>query len=145
MWLKYAVSVFRRFSTRYFGICHFFSRYCGIGYPPMSPSVPECRRPRLCDWSAMNTSSLNLVPKENPGDEAVPYRLSYRLQNNTTDFHNPPQFLCHDFLLFCGFLASIIMLSLFVSPMQSFIYLSTRNPNLQYFRRVSMGCVALTL
>ena len=38
MWLKYAVSVFRRFSTRYFGICHFFLRYCGIGYPPMSPS-----------------------------------------------------------------------------------------------------------
>ena len=39
MWLKYAVSVFRRFSTRYFGICHFFLRYCGIGYPPMSPSL----------------------------------------------------------------------------------------------------------
>ena len=39
MWLKYAVSVFRRFSTRYFGICHFFLRYCGIGYPPMSPSI----------------------------------------------------------------------------------------------------------
>ena len=39
MWLKYTVSVFRRFSTRYFGICHFFLRYCGIGYPPMSPSV----------------------------------------------------------------------------------------------------------
>ena len=38
MWLKYTVSVFRRFSTRYFGICHFFLRYCGIGYPPMSPS-----------------------------------------------------------------------------------------------------------
>ena len=34
-----AVSVFRRFSTRYFGICHFFLRYCGIGYPPMSPSL----------------------------------------------------------------------------------------------------------
>ena len=39
MWLKYPVSVFRRFSTRYFGICHFFLRYCGIGYPPMSPSL----------------------------------------------------------------------------------------------------------
>ena len=41
MWLKYAVSVFRRFSTRYFGICHFFLRYCGIGYPPMSPSLKD--------------------------------------------------------------------------------------------------------
>ena len=39
MWLKYAVLVFRRFSTRYFGIYHFFLRYCGIGYPPMSPSL----------------------------------------------------------------------------------------------------------
>ena len=38
MWLKYTVSVFRRFSTRYFGICHFFLQCCGIGYPPMSPS-----------------------------------------------------------------------------------------------------------
>ena len=33
-----AVSVFRPFSTRYFGICQFFVRYCGTGYPPMSPS-----------------------------------------------------------------------------------------------------------
>ena len=24
--------------TRYFGICQVFLRYCGIGYPPMSPS-----------------------------------------------------------------------------------------------------------
>ena len=32
------VSVFRPFSTRYFSICQFFIRYCGIGYPPMSPS-----------------------------------------------------------------------------------------------------------
>ena len=39
MWLKYAVLVFRRFSTRYFVICHCFLRYCGIGYPPMSPSI----------------------------------------------------------------------------------------------------------
>ena len=40
LWIRliYAVSVFRRFSTRYFCICHFFLRYCGIGYPPMSPS-----------------------------------------------------------------------------------------------------------
>ena len=38
MWFKYAVSVCRRFSTRCFGICHFFLRYCGIGYLPMSPS-----------------------------------------------------------------------------------------------------------
>ena len=44
MWLKYAVSVFRRFSTRYFGICHFFLRYCGIGYPPMSPSQTSFRK-----------------------------------------------------------------------------------------------------
>ena len=36
--IKYAVSVFRRFSKRYFGICHFFVRYYGIGHPPMSPS-----------------------------------------------------------------------------------------------------------
>ena len=34
-----AVSVFPRFLTRYFGICLFFLRYCGIGYPPMSPSL----------------------------------------------------------------------------------------------------------
>ena len=33
-----AVSIFRQFFTRYFGICQFFLRYCGIGYPPMSPS-----------------------------------------------------------------------------------------------------------
>ena len=33
-----AVSVFRRFSTRYFGICQFFLRCCGIGWPLMSPS-----------------------------------------------------------------------------------------------------------
>ena len=38
---KYAVSVFGRFSTRYFGICHFFLRYCGIGYLPMSPSTTD--------------------------------------------------------------------------------------------------------
>ena len=41
MWLKYAVSIFRRFSTRYFGISHFFLWYCGIGYPPMSPSLSQ--------------------------------------------------------------------------------------------------------
>ena len=34
-----AVSVFPRFLTRYFGICLFFLRYCGIGYPLMSPSL----------------------------------------------------------------------------------------------------------
>ena len=41
LWIRliYAVSVFRRFSTRYFGICHFFLRYCGIENPPMSPSI----------------------------------------------------------------------------------------------------------
>ena len=32
------VSVFRQFLTRYFGICQFFLRYWGIGYPQMSPS-----------------------------------------------------------------------------------------------------------
>ena len=32
---------FRRFSTRYFGICQFFLQYWGIGYPPMSPSFRE--------------------------------------------------------------------------------------------------------
>ena len=56
MWLKYAVSVFRRFSTRYFGISHFFLRYCGIGYPPMSSSLNQnfYVQPRagnfLCTW-----------------------------------------------------------------------------------------------
>ena len=35
------ISVFRRFSTRYFGICHFFLRYCGTGYPPMTPSFSQ--------------------------------------------------------------------------------------------------------
>ena len=34
-----AILVFRPFSTRYFGICQFFVRYCGIGYHPMSPSI----------------------------------------------------------------------------------------------------------
>ena len=33
--------VFRRFLTRYFGISHFFLRYCGIGYPPMFPSLSQ--------------------------------------------------------------------------------------------------------
>ena len=37
--IKNAVSVFRRFSTQYFVICHCFLRYCGIGYPPMPPSI----------------------------------------------------------------------------------------------------------
>ena len=41
MWFKYAVSVFRRFSTRFLGICHFFLRYYGIGYLPMSPSLTK--------------------------------------------------------------------------------------------------------
>ena len=41
MWLKYAVSVFRLFLTRYFSISHFFLRYCGIGYPPMFPSLSQ--------------------------------------------------------------------------------------------------------
>ena len=41
MWLKYAVSVFRLFLTRYFSISHFFLRYCGIGYPPMFPSLSK--------------------------------------------------------------------------------------------------------
>ena len=34
MWLNYAVSVLRRFSTRYFGICHFLLRYW------VPPNVP---------------------------------------------------------------------------------------------------------
>ena len=33
------VAVFRRFSTRYFGICQFFLLYCGIGYPPSPPNA----------------------------------------------------------------------------------------------------------
>ena len=33
-----AVSVFCPCWTRYFGICQFSLRYCGIGYPPMPPS-----------------------------------------------------------------------------------------------------------
>ena len=41
MWLKYAVSVFRWFSSRYFSISHFFLWYCGTGYPAMSPSLSQ--------------------------------------------------------------------------------------------------------
>ena len=33
------VSVFRRFSTQYFGICQFFVRYYGIESPSMSPLI----------------------------------------------------------------------------------------------------------
>ena len=36
--------VFRSFSTRYFGIYHFFVRYCGIGYPPPPPPCPHLKR-----------------------------------------------------------------------------------------------------
>lgn len=43
-------------------------------------------------WTLPHATSF---PDKSPGDEAVPYRL----QNNTTDFHNPPQFLFHDFLV----------------------------------------------
>ena len=56
MWLKYAVSVFRRFSSWYFGISHFFLWYCRIGYPQMSPSLSqnfyvESRAGKcLCTW-----------------------------------------------------------------------------------------------
>ena len=38
-----AVSAFRLFSTRYFGICQFLLRYCGIGYSPMSPSYSNSK------------------------------------------------------------------------------------------------------
>ena len=43
-----AVSVFRPFSTRYFGICQFFVRYCSIGHPPMSPSLNETKPLTFC-------------------------------------------------------------------------------------------------
>ena len=38
-----ALLAFRLFSTRYFGICQFFLRYCGIGYSPMSPSYSNSK------------------------------------------------------------------------------------------------------
>ena len=77
LWIRliYAVSVFRRFSTRYFGICHFFLRYCGIGYPPMSPSwnwihfpfrdVPSlCFKARLSAKRIFIPMQINLISQE---------------------------------------------------------------------------------
>ena len=47
MWLKYAVSVFRQFSTRYFGVCLIFLRFCGIGFPQCPPRT-GCRNVCYC-------------------------------------------------------------------------------------------------
>ena len=51
MQLNYAVSVFSRFWTQYFSICHFFVRYCGIGYPP---NVPLLSRPAIKTTKQLN-------------------------------------------------------------------------------------------
>ena len=56
-------SVFRRFSTRYLGICHFFLRYCGIGYPAMSPSMITFRASLLTKMNVIrcgkHTKTIN--------------------------------------------------------------------------------------
>ena len=56
-------SVFRRFSTRYLGICHFFLRYCGIGYLAMSPSMITFRASLLTKMNVIrcgkHTKTIN--------------------------------------------------------------------------------------
>ena len=48
-----AVSVFRPCSPRYFGICHFSVRYCGIGYPIKAPSFNNCWMMQSMMWRIM--------------------------------------------------------------------------------------------
>ena len=50
---KNAVSAFCPCSTRCFGICQFSLRYCGIGYPPMSPSFNNCWMMLSMIWKIM--------------------------------------------------------------------------------------------
>ena len=95
MWLKYAVSVFRRFSTRYFGICHFFLRYCGIGYPPMSPSVTlHCYNKILYTlWDSAQRSN----PLHASFLLTVLYALHFNIKESETSFFFW-QFYSHKFL-----------------------------------------------
>ena len=59
------VSVFRRFSTQYFGICQFFLRYYGIEYPPMSPSITsgKQRKPSFFFFNLIRDLKLNPLSK----------------------------------------------------------------------------------
>ena len=48
-----AVSAFCPCSTRYFGICQFSLRYCGIGYPIKAPSFNNCWMMLSMMWRIM--------------------------------------------------------------------------------------------
>ena len=66
------VSVFRRFSTQYFGICQFFLRYYGIEYPPMSPSITSGKQRRPSFFLKSNKGlKLNPLSKFPPFSERL--------------------------------------------------------------------------
>jgi len=91
MWLKYVVSVFGRFSTRYFGTCHFFSRYCGIGYPLMSPPVRNlllffsCAVMSGCQW--VISRSVSIVRSHNIFTSLIYSQLSLQGCVRTTCYY----------------------------------------------------------
>ena len=87
MWFKCAVSVFRRFSTRYFGICRCFLRYCGIGYPPMSPSVNYLQT--LINIQKAYHWDVNRKTKKDCHLEVISVKLTIALRCFDTVFQGP--------------------------------------------------------